>query len=1159
MNFKTMLPSREGKVWRNSALLLLALVGVPMLSFLPVDSRITGRVFRDFNANGVFDTTPIEVGVAGVTVTAYTPTGSSVTATTGADGTYSLVTVTGTKYRVEFTGLETGDFESAYGSVTGNNGTSVQFAASGDVNVNLGVNYPGQYYSTATPKVVTSGFVSGNQSVSASILWGASFNATSTGSTVASKDDLGTTTQLGSVWGTAYAKTSKKLYVAAFTKRHVGFGPAGAGGIYVTQLSGNLSAATPTTFYDFPDSEVGGSSIHGTLPATSGGASNDTEAFDKVGKTSLGDIELSDDEQFLYVVNLFNRRLYKFPTAGGEPTWVAIPNPASSATYTDYRPFALKVYRNKVYVGVVASNESSYPASDATDYTKNASTITDSKGVSTGMKAVVYEFDGTSFNNTPVLDFPLTYKKQPSNADITPNTAVARGMQWRPWTSIYRLDRNDGYFSYPQPWLTGIEFDVNGDMILGLRDRFGDQIGYENYRPAGAAGPGGTTTISAIAPGEVLRAGKSGSSWTIENKAVVNGSTPSTDQKKQFGPGGAGALYAGTVNSTTYFNNIANGGVEGKYYWGDQVDAGGNHGASSLGGLAVFAGSGDMVMTAMDPNNTFNVGGIKRLNNSTGANDGGGVMYAAGVINWGKANGMGDVELLTAPAPIEIGNRIWIDKDSDGIQDGDETGLAGVSIQLLASNGTTVIATAVTDANGNYIFSSATGTNTTSLIYGLTALSPNTNYSLRILNTSGAGKLAIFNGYSVTGADKDATTNGNNRDSDGIVSGTTTTAAVTTGNNGENNHSFDFGFAPVGSIGDYVWYDANRDGLQTSGELPAPNVTVTLQKSTDGGTTFTNFATATTGSDGKYLFSDLESGTYKVVFTKPTGYDFTTQGTTASSNTDSNPGSTGASGVITINTALAIGDIGRDNLTIDAGLAVYGSLGDYVWYDTNYDGLQTTGEAVASGVTVTLWKSTDAGTTWNKTFATTTTGADGKYLFDRLESATYKVVFTKPTGYEFTTAGTTAASGTDSNAGTTGETANVTINVALAATDIGRNNLTIDAGLVAYGSLGDYVWYDSNYDGLQTTGEAVASGVTVTLWKSTDGGTPGIKLSQRQQPVRMVNIYSPIWNRQPTKLCLRNRQVMNLPQPEQPQHWVRTVMPGQQAKLQMSQLIRLWQ
>ena len=80
--------------------------------------------------------------------------------------------------------------------------------------------------------------------------------------------------------------------------------------------------------------------------------------------------------------------------------------------------------------------------------------------------------------------------------------------------------------------------------------------------------------------------------------------------------------------------------------------------------------------------------------------------------------------------PIEIGDRVWKDTNGNGIQDGNEPALVGVSV-CLYDNANTLIATAITDANGNYIFSSATGTSTTSLKYGLT-LAYGQNYQLRI-------------------------------------------------------------------------------------------------------------------------------------------------------------------------------------------------------------------------------------------------------------------------------------------------------------------------------------------------------------------------------------------------------------------------------------------
>ncbi|MFX7844755.1 SdrD B-like domain-containing protein, partial [Acinetobacter baumannii] len=90
---------------------------------------------------------------------------------------------------------------------------------------------------------------------------------------------------------------------------------------------------------------------------------------------------------------------------------------------------------------------------------------------------------------------------------------------------------------------------------------------------------------------------------------------------------------------------------------------------------------------------------------------------------FGKASGLGDIEIISSPAPIEIGNRVWFDANGNGIQDADENGIAGVTVQL--RQGATVIATATTDASGNYYFSSdASRSSTGSAIYNISQLQP---------------------------------------------------------------------------------------------------------------------------------------------------------------------------------------------------------------------------------------------------------------------------------------------------------------------------------------------------------------------------------------------------------------------------------------------------
>src|SRR4051812_7778594 len=112
---------------RTSTLGCIALLFMTISTILPfsqspiaqASGTITGSVFHDFNANGIIDGAG-ERGVAGVTVTAYDPSNTvRGTATTAADGTYTL-SATGTgPYRIEFTALPTGYFTGPQGSNSG--------------------------------------------------------------------------------------------------------------------------------------------------------------------------------------------------------------------------------------------------------------------------------------------------------------------------------------------------------------------------------------------------------------------------------------------------------------------------------------------------------------------------------------------------------------------------------------------------------------------------------------------------------------------------------------------------------------------------------------------------------------------------------------------------------------------------------------------------------------------------------------------------------------------------------------------------------------------------------------------------------------------------------------------------------------------------------
>src|SRR5262249_49945415 len=158
---------------------------------------------------------------------------------------------------------------------------------------------------------------------------------------------------------------------------------------------------------------------------------------------------------------------------------------------------------------------------------------------------------------------------------------------------------------------------------------------------------------------------------------------------------------------------------------------------------------------------------------------------------------------------------------------------------------------------------------------------------------------------------------------------------------GEFNDTIDAGFVPLATIGDYVWEDGDGDGVQDAGESGVNGVTVNLYNASD---LTTIIATTTTGNNpvggapGYYQFANLEAGDYVVEFVAPTGEMITQvdQGGDDTANSDADH-LTGQTQTYTV-------DWGESNQTIDAGLLQPAKLGDFVWDDTNGNGIQDAGE-----------------------------------------------------------------------------------------------------------------------------------------------------------------------------------------------------------------------
>ncbi|KAA0259632.1 MAG: choice-of-anchor A family protein [Chlorobiota bacterium] len=287
--------------------------------------------------------------------------------------------------------------------------------------------------------------------------------------------------------------------------------------------------------------------------------------------------------------------------------------------------------------------------------------------------------------------------------------------------------------------------------------------------------------------------------------------------------------------------------------------------------------------------------------------------------------------------------------------------------------------------------------------------------------------------------------------------------------NGNQNKGF-LGCPPTNlpvSLGDKVWFDTDEDGVQDAGEAGVANVVVKLYNCNH-----TLVATTTTDANGNFLFSNLTAGDYYVEYTLPSGKLFTTKNAGSDDSKDSD------ADVATGKTACYSLEGGDNNLTVDAGLKnappQVGSIGDKVWFDTNGNGVQDGGEAGIDDVTVKLYDCN------NTLISTTTTDANGNYLFSNLPAGDYYVKFELPNGLVFTTKDAGGNDATDSDADeTTGKTACYTLGA-------GENNLTLDAGLknepVYPASIGDKVWEDTDKDGIQDAGENGIANVTVKLY-----------------------------------------------------------------------------
>ena len=1094
--------------------LLLALL--PMQTAYAGPTDIEGTVFRDRTFDGTFDLG--EPGEAGITVVATDAAGTTSSTVTSADGTYVLDTssLVG-PVRVEFQIPDSMSSWLTSGPLGANNRSDVVQVAQGATAVDFGV-VNGSHYCQDNPDVITNCYIEGDQLSGGDVLVRTEFEASGDGlgagtpeTVVADSTVIGTTYGLAVQTFNDHDPTNDVVWAAAFLKRFAGYGPGGADAIYQLDQSGGLlgqvTIEAGNHVHDFI--EVDGDVVDGLT-------------FERVGKEGFGDIDLSEDQKTLYVVNLYDQRLYQVDVDPTSPTYrtqqgswalTGLPGHACAGTI---RPGAVGVEGGRVYVGTTCDDAST---------------------------AWVHSMDPTTGIFSLEVTVPLAYGREFVGAN---NGYTA---EWNAWQDTFAFNATGWGFpevANQQPWLIDLEFDFNG-MIIGFRDRYADQTG--SYTPS-PEWPTDTSLYATDAAGDVLRAClESNGAYSLEGTgscAVSNGGGAVS------GPGGP-EWFDGDIYLT--------GGVPG-------------HEEISHGGLVAHPVANEVLMSAYDAlDDSFGEyafsQGLARLD--IGSGDKVGQYRVVGDI-FGKAAGLGDLEAFCLGAPLEIGNYVWQDLDLDGIQDPGEPPIQGVTVRLVETG-----ATAVTDVNGYYSFGVDAGTDYTLTFDTSTAVGVDTSRIELSPTNAGdndevdsdaavpdGGGLPTITGTAGQGGDNDHSLDvgfyerpenriGNlifhdvndnaaaddgepgiggvtvqlfleSGDAEGFDASDTFVTSTTTDANGQ--YWFE-------NLGDLTYYIALPDQSANSLTVNGQPFSATGLRSSTGGNLVENDVDNVDDGDASGAFVSVSGPITLDEDNEPTGE--------LDANTDPDRD---AEAYVELNGADDIAD-DASNLTVDLGLVSGNRIGNLVWVDGVIgdagfnNGVADAAEAAAGigGVTVELYADSTTGGTpgvydpgVDTLAGTTTTDANGNYWFNGVPDGSYFAAI--PSGqtgqsvggssvdldrYISSTATVSDANGEiddadDADPGSgfaaitgafaVGATANPTnefddFDAASAGAAEAEANtagtyfpdvasdLTIDFGFVEpprY-AIGNLVWLDLDDDGVADADEDGIVGVTVQLWQ----------------------------------------------------------------------------
>lgn len=217
----------------------------------------------------------------------------------------------------------------------------------------------------------------------------------------------------------------------------------------------------------------------------------------------------------------------------------------------------------------------------------------------------------------------------------------------------------------------------------------------------------------------------------------------------------------------------------------------------------------------------------------------------------------------------EIGNLVFKDLNNNGLREPAEPGIPDVNVHLVDMATSTVVGEVQTDMNGEYLFSNEVKEG---VAYDVRLpLSGSDEKGLNGCGSSSGVNGSALGPYEPAPNPNDGIDNDDNGQLNAAGDAIVLSKPVTLdGKTQTTNLNVDFGVVCYAKLGDFVWEDVNRNGLQDAAEPGINGVTVTLRNAAGSA-----IATTTTSGNGAYGFANLTPVTpgvaYSVRFQTPAG------------------------------------------------------------------------------------------------------------------------------------------------------------------------------------------------------------------------------------------------------------------------------------------------